>query len=80
MALAVRIIEDAYHDVYDACYLFSSDLDFIPVIQAVKRLGKQVIVCGYRHAIGKRSELEFVPDGFADITERIADYHVAATD
>ena len=76
VALAVRILEDAYHNVYDACYLFSSDLDFIPVIQAVKRLGKQVIVCGYGHAIGKLSELEFVPDGFADITDRVKDYHV----
>jgi len=76
VALAVRILEDAYRNIYDACYLFTSDLDFVPVIEAVKRLGKQVVVCGYRHAIGKRSELEFVPDGFADIKERIQDYQV----
>ena len=76
VALAVRILEDAYHNVYDTCYLFSSDLDFIPVIQAVKRLGKHVIVCGYKDAIGKRSELQFVPDGFADLTPRVKEYHI----
>lgn len=77
VALAVRVLEDAYHEVYEACYLFTSDLDFIPVIQAVKRLGKQVVVCGYQHAIGRRSELEFVPDGFADLTGRVEAYRVA---
>jgi len=79
LALAVRILEDAYHGVYDLCYLFSSDLDFIPVIEAAKRLGKRVCVCGYRHAIGTLSDLEFVPDAFVDLTERLECYSEAGS-
>jgi len=70
----VRILEDAYHDAYDVCYLFSSDLDFVPIVEAVKRIGKQVIVCGYRDALGARSDLEFVPDAFVDLTARAKTY------
>lgn len=74
LALAVRILEDAYHDAYDVCYLFSSDLDFVPIVEAVKRLGKRVIVCGYRDALGVHSDLEFVPDAFVDLTARVETY------
>jgi len=74
VALAVRILEDAYQGVYDACYVFTSDVDFIPAIEAVRRLGKQVYVCGYKNGIGKRSELEFIPTEFVDLTERVRTY------
>jgi len=80
LALAVRILEDSYHGVYDVCYLFSSDLDFVPVIEAAKRLGKQVCICGYRHALGAHSDLEFVPDAFVDLTARVEDYSEECAD
>ncbi len=39
--LAVRMLEDAQKVEYDVCHLYTSDLDFIPVIQAVRARGKQ---------------------------------------
>jgi len=76
VTLAVRMLEDAYNDVFDVCYLFTSDVDFVPALRVLRRLGKQIIVCGYQNAIGKRSELEHVPDAFADLTDRVGEYGI----
>jgi uncharacterized LabA/DUF88 family protein len=63
------MLEDAYHNNYVACFLLTSDVDYLPVIQAVRRMGKQVYVLGYRGGIGVRSPFEYVPDRFVDIGE-----------
>ena len=67
IGLSVRILEDAYHNVFDVCYLFTSDIDFLPVIRIVQRLGKQVVVFAYKDGLGKRSQLEYVPEAFVDL-------------
>jgi hypothetical protein len=64
VGLAVRILEDAYLGAFDGCYLFTSDADFLPVIRAVKRMGKTVYLAGFREGLSKRSPLEHVPDKF----------------
>lgn len=69
IALAVRMIEDAFRDAYQVCHLYTSDIDFLPVIQAVRSLGKQVFVYGFKNGLSKRSELLVVPDNFSDIEE-----------
>ncbi|MCK4817271.1 NYN domain-containing protein [bacterium] len=74
IGLAVRIIEDAYQNIFHECFLFTSDIDFIPIIQVIQRLGKKVYVCGYRDGLGKNSELEYVPDFFIDLSERVKKY------
>ena len=63
---------DAAADLYDACYLFTSDADFLPAIEAVRRLGKQVYVFGYASNLRKRSDYMFVPDLFVDLEKYIA--------
>lgn len=65
--LVVRLLEDAYNDLFDVCILFASDADFIPAIEAVKRQGKRVIVVGYSDCLQKNSPLFFVPEKFIDI-------------
>jgi uncharacterized protein (TIGR00288 family) len=40
IGLSVRAMEDAYHNNFDTCYLFTSDIDFLPVIRVIRRLGK----------------------------------------
>jgi len=40
--LAVDLIVNAYKDNYDVAVLISNDADFIPSIEEVKKLGKQV--------------------------------------
>jgi len=67
IALAVRMLEDAQRSVYTHCALFTSDLDFLPVIEAVQRMGKSVWVYGYRSGIGKNSPLEYTPARFVDL-------------
>jgi uncharacterized LabA/DUF88 family protein len=67
IALCVRMLEDAYRNNFSTCFLLTSDMDFLPVIQAVRRIGKQVYVLGYRSGLSKQSPFEYVPDHFFDI-------------
>lgn len=66
IALAVRMLEDAVLNNYTVCGLFTSDADYLPVIKAVRRMGKQVILYGFRENLGS-PELEYVPDKFVDL-------------
>jgi uncharacterized protein (TIGR00288 family) len=72
IGLSVRVIEDAYHNIFDTCYLFTSDIDFLPVVAAIQRIGKKVIVFGYMDGLGTRSKLEYVPDGFVDLSSHMS--------
>jgi uncharacterized LabA/DUF88 family protein len=46
-------------------------IDFLPVIRAIQRMGKKVIVFGYKDGLGTRSELEYVPDVFVDLSDHM---------
>src|SRR5947209_2292626 len=67
IGMTVRVLEDAYLNAYRGCLLFTSDVDFLPVIEAVRRIGKLVFVAGYREGLAERSPLEYVPDRFIDL-------------
>jgi uncharacterized LabA/DUF88 family protein len=69
IGLAVRMLEDAYMNNYQECLLFTSDVDFLPAIQAGQRMGKRVFVFGYREGLSKTSKLEYEPDDFVDLEE-----------
>jgi uncharacterized LabA/DUF88 family protein len=71
VGLAVRILEDAYANTFQDCLLFTSDLDFLPVIRGIRRMGKQVLVLGYREGLTERSPLLYEPDGFYDLGEHV---------
>ena len=71
IALATRMVADAAADLYDHCLLFTSDADFLPAVEAVRRMGKIVWVFGYHAALPKRSEYLYVPDRFIDLGEFI---------
>ena len=71
IALGVRVLEDAQRNTFDECCLFTSDVDYIPVIEAVQRMGKSVAVYGYRNGLGKNSSMTYVPDVFYDLTLEI---------
>ena len=68
ISLAAQILEDAYHNNFEGCFFFTSDIDFLPVIRVLRRLGKRVFLFGYSDGLGTRSELEYVPDVFVDLT------------
>jgi uncharacterized LabA/DUF88 family protein len=73
IALSVRLLEDAQHGNFDFCYLFTSDVDFLPAIEAVRRMGKRVCVAGFRQGLGNRSALEYAPDLFIDLGQYMSD-------
>lgn len=67
ITLAVRMLEDSHRNVFDVCHLYTSDVDFLPVIQTIKAHGKQVFVHGYRNGLSRLSPLLHVPDRFVDL-------------
>ena len=69
IGLAVRMLEDAYHNNYERCVLLTSDIDYLPVIEAVRRMGKHVYVLGYGEGIAKDSPFLYLPERFVDIGE-----------
>jgi uncharacterized LabA/DUF88 family protein len=54
---------------YDICILVTSDNDYLPVIQAVRRKGKVVYVLSYEDGTTKESEFFYVPDRFAFVNK-----------
>lgn len=72
IALATRMVADAAANLYDACFLFTTDADFLPAVEAVRRLGKRVYVFGYGSNLRKRSEYLFVPDQFINLERHLA--------
>ena len=67
ITIATRMVADAAADLYGCCFLFTSDADFLPAIEAVRRMGKIVWVFGYGSALPKRSPYLYVPDRFVDL-------------
>lgn len=67
IALATRMVADAAANLYDECLLYTSDRDFLPAIEAVRRMGKSVTVYGYADVRQARSPLLYMPDYFVDL-------------
>ena len=65
IALAVRMLEDTFHQAFDVCHLYTSDVDFLPLIQAVRARGKQVYVHGYKSGLRKRQRCSMYPTSFS---------------
>ena len=49
--LAVDMVKLAYNNAYDTAILISSDGDFVPAIQAVKEIGKNVENIGFENRV-----------------------------
>jgi uncharacterized LabA/DUF88 family protein len=71
IAIATRMVADAAAGLYDACFLFTSDADFLPAVEAVRRMGKVVGVFGVESALGKNSAYLHVPDFFFDLEDHL---------
>lgn len=67
IALGVRMLEDAFYGNFQVCLLFTSDIDYLPAIHAVRRMGKTVLVFGFYDAIARDSPFLFVPEKFIDL-------------
>ena len=71
IAIATRMVADAAANLYEYCCLFTSDADFVPAIEAVRRMGKIVWVFGYTSALPSRSPYLYVPDKFVDLRRHL---------
>lgn len=67
IAVATRIVADAAAGLYERCILFTSDADYLPAIEAVRRMGKVVWVYGFKDVLPKHSPYLHVPDKFHDL-------------
>lgn len=69
IAMTTRMVADAAADLYDACCLFTSDADFLPAIQAIRNMGKRVVVLGYAACLkdDESSPYLYTPDQFIDL-------------
>lgn len=67
IALAVHMIEHAPN--YDNVIMATSDADYLPVIHAVRRMGKNVYVLGFENGIAKDSDFFHVVERFRFIAD-----------
>lgn len=65
ITLATDMLSNAYHDNYDVAVLVAGDEDYVPLIQEVKRTGKQVAVWFFENGLSKHLKKE--SDQFLDI-------------
>jgi uncharacterized LabA/DUF88 family protein len=72
--LAVRLLSDSFVGRFDVCHLYTSDVDFAPVIEAIRAQGKQVFVHGYPDGLGQQSKLRIVADQFHDLEKMMRDH------
>lgn len=51
--LVLDMLGDAYEDKYDKAILMSCDGDFVPLVERVKKLGKEVDVCYFEGCVSE---------------------------
>ena len=66
IALTKDILWHAYFNNYDVAVLLSGDGDYVPVVEAVKRLGKAIYVCSFQ-GTGLSQELRLASDTFYEL-------------
>ncbi|HUV80790.1 MAG TPA: NYN domain-containing protein [Candidatus Bathyarchaeia archaeon] len=65
--LAIEILKFGYNKNYDCAILCSGDQDFIPLVHAVKDLGKKVYAAAFNHSCAE--EIKRIPDKWFNLTE-----------
>jgi uncharacterized LabA/DUF88 family protein len=71
IALTKDMLAHAFEDHYDMAMLFAGDRDYVPLIEEVKRRGKNVYVCffaGEQEKSGLAPEVRLVADQFLNLT------------
>lgn len=69
IALTKDMLSHAFRGNYDAAMLVAGDGDYVPLVEEVKRLGKQVIVIFFER--WTKPKLRLAADQFVDVAERI---------
>ncbi len=67
--LATEMLFFGFNNNYDIAVLCSGDQDFLPMIQAVKDLGKLVYVVAFDHSCAEK--MRRIPDNYITLSEEI---------
>ena len=70
IALTKDVLSHAFMDNYDIAVLVAGDGDYVPLVDEVKRLGKQVCVAFFGPEFGLNSDLKLASDSFANIQKK----------
>jgi len=62
--LATQVLEDASSNNFDRCILVASDADYVPLIEAVRRRGKQVWIVAIDAFVSAQSDLRIAGDRY----------------
>jgi hypothetical protein len=68
ITLTKDMLSHAFYNNYDAAILVAGDGDYVPLIQEVKRVGKNVFVSFFGEGAGLAKEVRLVADRFSDFT------------
>lgn len=70
-SISVDMLSAAYENQFDLVEIWTGDADYIPLINAVKRLGKVVVCCFFGEEYGLSNELKVACDRYCDISELV---------
>ncbi len=62
--IATRVLEDCMADNFDLCIFVGGDEDYVPLLEAVRRRGKQVWLVVFERWLAKRGRLRLACDRF----------------
>ena len=79
LALATDVLTLAGEGRYEVAVIFAGDGDYVPVVEAVKRLGRHVVV-GFFAGEGLSPELRIAADEFVDLTQDLIGAWTTARD
>jgi uncharacterized protein (TIGR00288 family) len=65
ICMTVEILANAYRNNLDTVYIITSDGDFVPVLDEVKRLGKRIYVAAFSSGLNRR--IRALADKFVDL-------------
>lgn len=71
IALAVRMLES--RNQFGTCHLYTSDIDFLPAVNALRADGKTVYVHGFEDGLGQESAFFHDCDQFINLAEMLRD-------
>lgn len=68
VSLTTDVLTHAHQGSYQACVLVAGDGDYVPLVQEVKRLGRNVFLAFFKEN-GLNPELHLEADDFLDLTD-----------
>jgi uncharacterized LabA/DUF88 family protein len=62
LLLATQVLEDTWSNNFDRCVFVGGDEDYVPLLEAVRRRGKQVWVVAFDRYLSAKSRLRLLSD------------------